>query len=282
MIARHIVGHVAAARRHGFAAARRRVPRTQPPMLIESDYSARLVGIIDRIRAAGHHLVGALPTVLRSDAIRLDEDPGSRARHLVDRARREVEHATDPDALLRLATDFGGRVSEHQRGQIGRQAKAALGVNIHTLDRTVPDLIQGFAHENVSLIKSLQGRSLDAIETMVTRAVADGTRAADLGQQIAERYDIAERHARLIARDQIGKLNSRIAEARNTEIGVTSYKWLHVGNANPRPHHVARSGRTFHYDSPPSDGHPGIAICCHCLQQPVFDDIYAELDALGV
>jgi len=146
----------------------------------------------------------------------------------------------------------------------------------------VPGLIEGFVHENVSLIKRLQGSALDQLETILTRAAASGTRAEAIQQEIEDRFGVTERHARLLARDQIGKLNSRVTEARHTELGITSYQWIHVVNRNPRVEHVARHGKPFRYDTPPADGHPGWAICCHCLQQPIFDDIYAELDALGV
>lgn len=272
-----LVARVAHARALGMA-RRGRVPRTQPPTLVESDYAHRLVSIVDRMRGASRHLTATLSTVLRQD-----EDPGSGARHMVERFRTEVAHGTDLDAIQELATDFGRRVSQHQAGQIQRQAKAAIGVEIHTADAAVPDMIRGFAHENVTLIKKLQGSALDEIEVLVVRAATGGVRAEVLAEQIGARFDVGERHARLIAHTQITRLTSQVTEARHVELGIKSYLWLHTGVAEkPRPHHVARHGKPFRYDSPPWDGHPGIAIACHCLQQPLFDDIYAELDALGV
>lgn len=268
-----LLARVAHARSLGMA-HRSRVPRTQPPTLVESDYAHRLVGLVDRMRGASRHLISATSSVLRQD-----EDPGSRARHMVERFRTEVDHGTDFGAVQGLATDFGRRVSQHQAGQIQRQAKAAIGVEIHTVDAGVPDLIRGFAHENVALIKKLHGSALDEVEVLVSRAVTDGVRAETLAEQIGARFDISERHARLIARDQIGKLSSRITESRHTELGIKSYTWTSMHDG---PRHRVLNGEVIRYDRPPPDGHAGYPIACRCLQQPVFDDIYAELDALGV
>lgn len=256
------------------------MPNARPPTLIESDYAARLVAIVDRVRTAARHVIDDLPTLLRVDSeVRLDDDPGRRARRRMERARAEADGSTNDTQLEGVAHGFGRRVSEHQRSDLVRQGRAALGIDVVTLDPLVGRVINGFAHENVTLIKSLQGRVLDDIEKIVVRAVTSGTRAEDVQAEIVDRFGIAERHARLIARDQIGKLHSQIARARHEELGIGSYDWQHIGNKNPRPHHVARHGHRFRYDDPPSDGHPGIAICCHCLAKPVFDDILAALAA---
>jgi SPP1 gp7 family putative phage head morphogenesis protein len=196
--------------------------------------------------------------------------------------RAEVDHAIDPTALEHVAGDFGRRVSAHQLGEIQRQSKAALGVDVVFHDPKVQPLISGFIHENVSLIRKLQGSTLDELEVILARAVSDGTRAEAIAEQIGARFGVSERHARLISLDQVGKLNSKITEARHTELGIKSYDWVSLLVGKRRPEHVARHGKPFRYDRPPADGHPGMAICCRCLQQPVFDDIYAELDALGV
>jgi SPP1 gp7 family putative phage head morphogenesis protein len=277
---RHLVARVAFARRQGLAARRRRVPNTRAPKLIESDYAARLVAIVDRVRSEARHVIDDLPTLLRVDSeIRLDDDQGRRARRRMERVRAEADGSTNDTQLEGLAHGFGRRVSEHQRADLARQGRAALGIDVVTLDPKVGDVINGFAHENVTLIKSLQGRVLDDIEKIVVRAVASGTRAEDVQAEIVNRFGVAERHARLIARDQIGRLHSQIARARHEELGIEAYDWQHIGNKNPRPHHVARHGKRFRYAEPPSDGHPGIAICCHCLAKPAFDDILSALAA---
>lgn len=275
-----LVAHLATARRHGTASPRRRVPLTQPPLLIESDYAARLVAIVDRMREASRHLVADLPLILRTDSAgwRLDDHPGRRARRTMERVRAEVDQTTNATALEGLAEGFARRVSTHQRDQIARQARAGLGVDVAFRDPRLAEIVPGFVHENVSLITSLQGRTLDGIETLITRAVASGTRADAVAAEIEARWGIAERHARLIARDQIGKLNSQITTERHLELGLTVYRWRSMRDPKVRPEHKIRDGQTYAYNGPgAAPTRPGLEICCRCLEEPVFDSI---LDAL--
>jgi SPP1 gp7 family putative phage head morphogenesis protein len=275
--AQQLAAAVVSARRLGINTRRRRVPAARPPKLIESDYAGRLVAIIDRWREAFRW---AMPDLVGD--LRLDDDTTPRAKSALDQARDRVEAGINVTQLEGIADDMAMRVSTHQKADLMRQSRAALGVDVMVLDPRVPDITRGFVRENVALIKKLKNATLDDLENIVVRAYASGTRAEAVGSEIAKRFDVSERHARLIARDQIGKLTGQLTRARHAELGIKSYLWQHIGNKNPRPHHVARHGRRFRYDDPPADGPPGAAVCCHCLQKPVFDDIYAELDALGV
>lgn len=276
LAANNAVSRIRLARHLGIAPRRGRVPRARPPTLIEADYAHRLVGVLQTIRRATDRAFGNL-WFLRQDSAewRADDHPGARARIAAAQARAEAESVLHPKQLEHMAADIGRRVSAHQKGELLRQGKAALGIDLHLFDPQIAPLIQGFVHENVSLITKLEGATLDDLEVIVTRAVANGTRAEDVQALIADRYGISERHARLIARDQIGKLSSQIARARHEELGIGGYFWRHSGNKNPRPHHVARNGKPFLYSKPPSDGNPGMAICCHCTAEPDFSSVLA-------
>src|SRR4051812_6041057 len=103
------------ARRFGPVPRRRAVPRTRPPTLVESDYAARLVAIVDRVRTAARHITTDL---------RRDDHPGARARRKAVRVREEVDTALNPTALEGVAESFGRRVAQHQRGELARQAEA--------------------------------------------------------------------------------------------------------------------------------------------------------------
>lgn len=272
--AQQLASHASRARSLGLASRRRRVPRARPPTLIESDYAGRLVAMLARARATYERL---LPAIVADLPRRLDEGTTTRARSALEQARAEAEGATNATQLEGLTRDFGRRVSGHHRGELQRQTRAALGVEPLLLDPRIPGTIEGFVHENASLIRSLGNRTLDDLENIIVRAYASGTRAEAVAEEIAKRFDVAERHARLIARDQIGKLHSRVTEARHAEIGLASFEWHSLKRPTARPAHVARHGKRFRYDNPPADGLPGEAILCSCLQHPVFDDIIAMI-----
>lgn len=127
---------------------------------------------------------------------------------------------------------------------------------------------------NVDLVRSV-GRDLHGqLADVVRTAQATGMRHEVLARRIEERFGVARSRARLIARDQTMKHLAQVQEAQQAAAGVTRYTWRHTGSErNPRPEHVARDGRVFHWSKPPADGHPGHAINCRCTAEPVLEDI---------
>ena len=279
LIAQRTAQFVRGRRQLGIAKRRHRVPRAQYPKLVESDYAKVLVEIATRSRAALEPLLVALPGMIATAAadrgVRLDQDEARRTKELLDRGRRVAFAATDQTVLEGVAERAALQVSTHQREQLARQTKAALGVELMTLDQRVPAMIKHFVGENVALIKSLAGRPLDEIEKLVTRAFTEGTRHEDVAAEIARRYQIAERHARLIARDQVAKLLAQVARARHREIGLSSFRWRTMRDPKVRPQHQAREGVVYRYDKPHPV--PGQEVLCRCQEEPVFDDILALL-----
>ena len=124
--------------------------------------------------------------------------------------------------------------------------------------------------ENVSLITSLHERYFDRVEKDVREAFARGTHPNDLAELFVDRDGMAERDARRIARDQIGKLSGQLNEERQKAIGLTSYIWRTANDARVRKDHQDRDGQEFKWSNPPFDGHPGQPINCRCFSEPVF------------
>ncbi|MFH4293788.1 minor capsid protein, partial [Acinetobacter baumannii] len=74
--------------------------------------------------------------------------------------------------------------------------------------------------------------------------------------------------ARLIASDQMGKINGQINQARQLSMGVETYTWQTAKDERVRPDHQYKQGKTFRWDSPPDGGHPGQPIRCRCTALP--------------
>lgn len=262
----------------GLAQRRRAMPRALPPTTIEREYAARLVAIAERIRPAYRELLDALPRLLADAEAdrRHDVGEGRRVRELVERARRAAEQAIGPDDLERLAAQFAERTATHQRIQLDRQTRAALGADAFVTDKYLPAMVDGFAQENVALIKGVFGDTATAIEKATTRAIQGATLHEDLAKELNDKFDFGITRAKLIARDQVGKLYAQIGRARHQELGVSSYVWRTVGDQRVRDEHVAREGEVFKYSDPPEDGHPGVAVLCRCYEEPIFDEIQEE------
>lgn len=208
------------------------------------------------------------------------EDSGEslRIRQLIERARKAVGGALNSRALEQLARRYANATTSFQAAQFGKQLKAALGVDIATLDRHVPAMVEHFVGENSSLITSLANRTMDDIEKMVTRAFTSGSRADSIASDIEDRFGVQERHARLIARDQIGKLNGQVNAARQRELGIDAFYWRSSEDERVRPEHAALDGRRFLYSDPPAEGLPGEPVLCRCQADPDFSKMLDEVD----
>ncbi len=141
----------------------------------------------------------------------------------------------------------------------------------------MPAIVDGFVHENVTLIRNLGQKAINEIDARVARAFTTGQRAEDALADISSRFDVTENHARLIARDQIGTLNGQITSERHQELGIERFTWETMGDERVRDEHALLQGQVFSYDDLPDEGLPGTPICCRCSQSPLYEDILAAL-----
>lgn len=178
----------------------------------------------------------------------------------------------------RIAREVGITTAAQTRAQV----QAILGIDVFREPATTGDVVDAFVRENVNLIKSVRETLLTQVEGVVSRSVRSGVRNEDLRKELQERFEVSKSRARLIARDQVNKLNGQLTKARHEALGVTEYIWRNVGDERVRPEHVAREGRRYSYDNPPADGNPGQPIQCRCWAEPIIPDFEEESPFRGV
>lgn len=276
---------------------RRKVPRQRWPREVERRYERALTRVVAHARAAYAPLIDALPQLLPdTTGDRDDAGEGDRAVALMTQAYAAFEQAIEQEDVASLARRAAAEVSIHNREQLGRQVRAALGVDIATTDRALAAMVDDFVAYNVSLIKRIPARLHGEVQSLMLEAITSGRLTAaggnrraplrdGLAKDVAERFGVHERHARVIARDQVGKLYSQVNEARQRELGLSRFKWRSSRDQRVRSAHReldrrSEAGEVFSYDRPPREGIPGRPYQCRCHAEPVFDDVLAEIDAL--
>ncbi len=123
--------------------------------------------------------------------------------------------------------------------------------------------------ENVELVTRATEETRDKIAAVLDE-LGPGVRWEEAASRIAERVDVAESRAELIARDQSLKATGEINEIVQTSAGIEEYEWSTSGDNRVRDEHEEREGRVFSWDDPPEDGHPGEAINCRCVAIPIL------------
>lgn len=135
--------------------------------------------------------------------------------------------------------------------------------------------------ENLDLVGSLEAETLRKLRDEMTRLIADGVPEEEIEDRLIafleKQTEVETNRAVLIGSDQVGKLNGRLMEYWQRSAGITHYRWQTMMDDRVRPLHRDRQGLVFAWDNPPSDGHPGMAIRCRCVADPVID-----LDDYGV
>lgn len=244
---------------------------------------ARRPGAVDAI-------AGAYEAALEPLAAKAAERLAARARELALPslgARRDQLDATAADVrreLDRLAGALGERVAAqaaaaveeaasradaHSRGAVATQVRSALGVGLPDPADTSP-LLSSWAEENSRRIRTLPAEAAGRAAALAARALAEGWTGSRLEGELEDMVGASRSDARRLARDQVGKLNARLTEARHRGLGITHFYWTTTGDERVRSEHVALSGRRFAYSEPPSEGLPGEPVQCRCTAEPDF------------
>lgn len=164
-------------------------------------------------------------------------------------------------------------VDRFNRKQFHAVFRSVFGVDIFTTEPFLADLLAAWEAENIKLIKSIPSQYLDQLHGKIVAAVRAGKSSKMIAEVVRETFDLPRNRAKLIARDQIGKLNGQLTMARQKNIGVKSYVWRTSLDERVREEHKHREGEKFSWDEPPKDGHPGNPINCRCSAEAVFPDL---------
>lgn len=266
---------------------RRRLPLAVEPRSIERQYTRELVNIARMVTIDVRRLINELRPELdttRGDGlvIRLDDLRSALAQ--VERRRRMFAAVLNPDRLRGITTGVGLEVERHNEKQIRRQVVAAIELSPEliadpalTVGRvgaaSTTRLLDSWTRSNVSLIKSIPEETYRRVEKQIRVGFSKGLRHEQIAKGIMGQTAIGERRARLIARDQVGKLNGELTRARHEALGAKRYRWRTSLDERVREDHQLREGVVFSWDAPPFDGHPGEPINCRCTAEPMFEEL---------
>lgn len=184
-------------------------------------------------------------------------------------AARRAALMVIPESVLRRVGGQANATNERAvSGQLQRIGTPATVARAGSRDASVAGSMNRWVRRNVGLIKTVPAQQFRQVESVVRQAFREGVRHEVLAQRLVERARVAQSRAKLIARDQVEKLNGQLTEERQTSLGIESYTWRTVGDDRVRPEHEAREGQVFEWGSPPGDGHPGEPINCRCWAEP--------------
>lgn len=220
----------------------------------------------------------------------------------------------DVEQLIEALTVFGRRragniisglekraekIEERNRREYMRSIRAVIGVDLFggVDGEGLKISMRSWARENASLIRDIPDKMMRDIEGIAQRGLRSGAGPEAIAKNIRKTMDTTENRAKLIARDQVSKLNGQLTKQRNEALGVERYIWKTSTDERVRASHRAMHNKLCRWDddSVYSDdggktwksrasiggyiGHPGSDYQCRCVSAADLSDVLAEMEA---
>lgn len=153
-------------------------------------------------------------------------------------------------------------------------AKRAFSIDLRAVvkEEDLEGFLETVALRNAALIQGLSDDLLKQIQYETTQAILGGQSYEQLQKKLRERLGVADSRARLIARDQMSKLNASLDQKRQEEAGVDEYIWRTSEDERVRARHRNCNGKTYKWGekTDAEDGlPPGQPIQCRCTAQGI-------------
>lgn len=231
-----------------------------------------------------------------------EEIPALKEQIMIERGTYRADGISDVMALLEKVLDRIQKRFTEKEKNYGLRSKLEYLANMtrkltvrewkKTVDRTLginimedyymgeffQTAIDRWVDENVSLIRAIPAETLGDMRTIVKEGFLNGKSATYVMEGIQRKYKVERNHARLLARDQIGKLNAAVTKAQQQDAGIEEYIWNDCGDGRVRDSHRELNGRRFRWDNPPVVDHktgrrchPGEDYQCRCRAKAVFN-----------
>lgn len=254
---------------------KRRSSGIKPPLGVALSYAAAIRGWLEDLQAYilktvldgwESNRVAFPGTVPRTDA---SDFVGTK----IGGINLYLEERLDPSKLTPEIAKFAKRVATKN----GEEVRRLIGISAG--DIGLKTTLDGFQDRNVGLIKTLAGKQIDDIRTLLEQGEIGAWRVEELSQKIKDSFGVNQSRADLLARDQTLKLNGDLTKVRQQNAGITKYIWTAVGDDRTRPMHAELDGTIQQWAVPPQispdgrTGHPGEDYQCRCTAFPVLDEL---------
>lgn len=208
-----------------------------------------------------------------------------------DKMARELEESTKGFGYKDKVEAMAKLTQKLSIGEWKKEVQSTLGIELaddYYTGELFRKLLNEWIDNNVDLIKTIPNDSLSEMRRLVLEGYRNGKATTTIVKEIQKVYSVNRRHAQLIARDQIAKLNSQICRMQQEDAGVTEYIWSTSGDQRVREGHRKLNGKRFRWDDPPvvddKTGrrcHPGEDYQCRCVALAVFDFNTIDLPMSG-
>ena len=189
---------------------------------------------------------------------------------------------------------------EFSEKEFKRIIEKGIHVNLPVSAPWWDDMKKSWAEDNYTLITSNAKNYVSKINTLTEQAIVNGLSPMKLKEEIKKATEsLSDKHCKLLARDQMGKLNGQITEAQMTEVGLDMYVWSTSYDDRVRDSHAVMEGLLCTWDDAsicsydngktwvprPADAvdlHPGQDIQCRCVALAFYPELVSEMEGIPI
>jgi len=255
------------ARRKRMGRAARGKPRKPTrwlyPWATERRYAKALRAWIKPMQDYVHqYLKNNSEAILHGDSdslMRQDETPGGSYRRMVRSLYgwyttylppiTESGTRDAPPIVFMGLGNIANSLANFNSEQWNKAAKAELGVEFPVYESWWPGMKEAWQEENYELIRDVSRDYIKQVNRAAEKAVINGLSPGQLAKAIHKiNKKIEAAKVNLIARDQIGKLNGQITQARMQAVGLEMYEWSTSADERVRDSHTDLEGMICRWD----------------------------------
>lgn len=194
-------------------------------------------------------------------------------RGALDYLKRKWTGLNFDSVANRLSTEFVTTANATN----ARQSRRDLGIDIFSGNPQLVEYLRASAYDNAQLIKSIPEQYLGRVESAVMANMRAGNRSTAIIAELKKAYDITDKRAKMIARDQTAKINGELTKKRQVAAGFDYFQWIDSDDSRVRTRHHEISERVtaygkgvYRWDSPPLSDKgepiiPGSDYQCRCF-----------------
>lgn len=251
-----------------------------------------------------------LEPLLRGDdkQIKLDAIPGDSYRNMIYSLENWLsiympDISETPESVNNNVIFVGlGKTADETMAFSEKEFKKIIDKGIHVnVPTSAPwwdDMKASWAEDNYTLIVSNAKKYVEQINILTEQAIVNGMSPGKLKDEIFKATEsLSDKHCKLLARDQMGKLNGQITQAQMQEIGLDLYVWSTSYDDRVRDSHALMEGLLCRWDDAsvcsydngktweprPSgavDLHPGQDIQCRCVGLAFYPELESEVEGV--
>jgi SPP1 gp7 family putative phage head morphogenesis protein len=162
----------------------------------------------------------------------------------------------DPWAKRQAAKMLEKVAKKTKKGFANQSLEMKRLLNTQVKEQTIGDMVDVLMNEQVFLIKSIPIRAGQRAQKLASEAFFNGTRAAEIAEELQRTTRVSESDAMRIARTETARANALIVEARASAVGSKAYIWRTSKDEAVRDSHKNMEGEESTWENPPhlSDG----------------------------